>query len=297
VDGPAPGYCVLEKAVAFTGAWLVATQQFIFKTGDLHIAIPESIPPLPGMYRADHAIAIVYPYPNSYSRMLIDVLPAFLAIPAWIWAKSTVYYMPDMNLQLFFDLLLLCGKKPAAAHKMFRSVYAQSLYVPQPWRFMRIWPELVRAMRETILVKFGLEKSVPDKMVIAPRARNRFIANPEQFLNACIKAYPSEQWMFGTLSGRDLEEQIRFSAKMRMAIMLGEAGGANTVWMMQNTVYIEIETRSCGLAFIDVARAVGVKVFVIGPLQENIVQLDLRQILAVVQNGMEFLKTNLPGPR
>jgi hypothetical protein len=110
-----------------------------------------------------------------------------------------------------------------------------------------------------------------------------------------VRAHPTEQWALFLDYKRTLAQQVAFFANTRLAVMVSGSGGANTVWMKPNTVYIEIEAKNCVGALIDVARAVGVKVFMTGTYQKNWIIVDVPRMLSIIECGFEFLRVTPAG--
>jgi hypothetical protein len=289
---------VLKCAIAFSWTAVVATREFMFASGGIHTT-PRSFPEFASVYKEEHAIVIYHPFSNCYGHIVNELMPAYLSIPSEIWAIS-VLYVPSIILKhVVTGLLDLCGKKPRAVKNLWRCVFARYLYVPNPWLFMKISPDAVRAMRNRIISRLGLQSLIPVNSVIGQRSRNRIIRNVEPLFTAILKKYPKENWLIFYDKKRTMAEQISFHANITMLIIASGSGGANTVWMKPNTVFIEIQHRGCVSALLDVARAVGAKVFETTSVEGNwkFLTVDVDLMLAIIERGYQFMRSHSPGEK
>jgi hypothetical protein len=244
------------------------------------------------MYRIEDAIVLVHPYPYVYGHLINELLPPFLAIPADIWARS-VFLLPQSTLKgVVSELLDLCGKKPLAVKNMWRCVFARRLYVPNPWTFLTIWPDAIRAMRARILTRLGLETLIPQRRVIIQRTTNRRITNLDALFRAIVETYPRDNWLVTTAIPHSMEEQIRFFANISLLLIVHGSAGANAAWMRRNSVMIEIHVKFCESSHIQVARAVGVKAFEMSYAQRfsREVTVDIGCVMTAVEQANQFIK-------
>jgi hypothetical protein len=137
-----------------------------------------------------------------------------------------------------------------------------------------------------------LESLVPKNFVIVQRTRNRRISNIEPFFEGVRKAHPNDNWVIHINPSKSLSDEIRFWANCTVAVYVRGSMAANCVWMRPNSVVVEIAVRFCDGFFVDIARAVGLKIFGVAftgnSPHENPVDIDV--MLQVIGRAYDFLK-------
>jgi capsular polysaccharide biosynthesis protein len=290
-----PGFMVLDHAYAFSDAAVVGTERFLFATGGCVGRRPRAFPPLAAAAVVPDAIVVFHPFPRCYGHLLGEVFPAYHAIPAGAWARS-VLFLPRGTLgAVLLELLAICGKAPRAVRTLSRPVFARRLYVPRQWEFMVVWPEIVRAMRAAVLARLG-PRAAPRNFVVAQRRVNRRIENVGELLAAAQRAHPADPWAILPEQPRTMRQQIALFTNTTLYVIVSGSGGANTVWMARNTVFIEIQTRACVASLLAVAHAVGVKVFETRSAYRGFVsfRVNVEFMLSIIQRGYDFMRLHPP---
>jgi capsular polysaccharide biosynthesis protein len=295
-----PFYVDVEKVLIFPVVPLVLTSRFLVQIGHPLDGVP-SLPPLPPRsltYGVNHAIVIVHTYPHVYGHILNEIFPAFAGIPAEIWHKSILFVPHRSMTSVIAELLDILGKRPLGVVNTKRIwIFAQHLYVPNPWIFVQIWPDCVRSLRTRVIAKLGLENLVPNTYLIRQRANNRIIVNVDQLFAAAVKTFPKKHWVLLRDQRQTMKEQIAFWASVALACLASGSAAANGIWMRPGTVLIEVHVRWCDPFYAFVARAVGMKVFTtavtIGNRKAFVV--DVPFMISLIERGCQFLEQH--GPR
>jgi hypothetical protein len=301
IERAPPAYFVLHKAVAQSG-WAVVIGQTVGFTNCVWpgpAELPLKIPPRGEMYQVDNAIVVFHPFSSTYGHIVGEVMPQLLAIPAEIWAKSVFFVCKGFLKQVASELLELCGRKPIAIRNLWRSVFAQNLYVGRPWLFMEIWADAIRAMRQKVFRTLGLPRGRPEMALVVQRSRNRIIDNIDNLWSAVTAGFPRGKWFLLTEKGRSITQQVLLHANTSLLIMVSGSGGANAIWMQRNSVMIEIQVRKCVAVLSEMARVAGVKVFETGSrrLDSTTVTVNVSVLAKLVAMARVFMKDNPPGDK
>jgi hypothetical protein len=293
-----PRYTTFHDAIAVPGTTIVVTPDFVYQArqgmrqGSVG-ALPRSLYVSP-RDRVESAVFFAHWYPHCFSHLLNEVLPGFLAIPEAVWQRS-VFFVPRSTLKtVVYDILVLCDRRPLAIKNHWRPIFARSLHMPLPWYFMEIYPMAVRAMRHLVLRKLNWLDLIPRNFIVLQRKKNRMIFNYEAFVAAARNAYPKENWVAVNAVPPSFVEQIRIHANATMMVFVSGSGGANAVWMRPKAVFIEIQVRDCVSSLMQVAKAVGLKVFETLSNQRNRVTIvvNITFMLGIIQRGHEWLQQN-----
>jgi hypothetical protein len=112
----------------------------------------------------------------------------------------------------------------------------------------------------------------------------------DELLNKVQLAHPESHWFILHDASRGMRSQIGILSNVTMYLIVSGSGGSNTVWMARNTVFIEIQIWACVASLLDVARAVGIKVFETRTpsLNRRSFPANIDVMLAIVQRGYDF---------
>jgi hypothetical protein len=289
-----PSYTILTNAIVFSSDGIFATENFLLTYGTYHL--PQWLPALSDCDFADHAIAFAHRHANCYGHLINEILPSYLCIPAEIWAKSVFFISPHIIKQVAIELIELCGKSPVAVRPLYRSLFSQQLYVPNPPIFLDIWPECLRAMHDRIIGRLNLSHLVPANSVIAQRTRNRRIQNLDALFRAAVNTFSDRNWMIRVNISKTMAEEISFFANVTLLLIVRGSIGANVVWMRPHTVLIEMHLRYCEHFYADVGRALGLKVFEVNLNQSSPHQISVNIgiIMAIIRQAREYQKVHPP---
>jgi hypothetical protein len=243
------------------------------------------------MHVVEHAIVLFHPIAHCYGHLVNEVFPSFLAIPKEIWAKP-IFFVPQATLKIVAaELLGLLGKRPLAIRNLWKPVFARRLYVPNPSRFIEIWPEAIRAMRAHVIATLGLGGIVPQNRVIVRRTRNRRIANIDELFDALSAQEPHRHWVVRMHTKRSMLEESCFYANTSLLMFVRGSAGANMAWMPEGSAIVEIQAKFCECFYADVGRALGVKVFEVAFEVHGIheVVVDIPFMIDVVARAYRFI--------
>jgi hypothetical protein len=297
-----PFYVALDGVLIFPPSPVVVTRDFRVQVGfPRSLESLDFLPILPirrSTYEVEHAIFVTHLYADVYGHVLNELLPGFMGIPAEIWNKSVLFLPHHALRSVFIELLQICGKVPVAVLPTSkRWIFAQHLYVPNPWIFVRVWPDCLRSMRTRIIAILGLQDVIPSHFAIAQRPHNRLIENVDQLFSAAVKEFPDRQWTLLRDRRWKMSDQVAFFANITMLIVVSGSTSANTMWMRCGAVLIQLHVRWYDPFFVDVARAVGLKVFETAAVTGNrkAFPVDIPFMIQLIARGCDFLRQN--GPR
>jgi capsular polysaccharide biosynthesis protein len=217
----------------------------------------------PGVTVLDSAIYFFHFTHWGYFHMIAETMPLLFCMDRQIIRSSTLLTGKYLLWNIFYELLDILDMKPKRIVQMNGgSYFAWTLHITTPWILCQAIPSALRPMQQYILKKdVNLSNILPHRRVFLQRKKHspRCVCNEKELMKGLsVFKNPSFEMVFGNGS---LLSQIRLFRSVMCLFAVRGSGSTNAMWMLPNTVFIEIQSRHCDSAFARLANLCGLQVF------------------------------------
>lgn len=214
---------------------------------------------VPTNFFIEHGFAMLTKYSHSYFHMLIEVLPILYRLfrngtdKTIIMHKCNKFMIDEMFSMFNMSLKYYCMTRDA-------SILVKELYFIPPKKMLQLDITGLQMLRDLYLRKMFHRNGNTTRYVYLKHFRNRRIRNYKSMMKAIHQKFPFMKFEVPILIS--LEYQIKLFQDCLICMGPHGSAFANGMWMPKNAVLFEISNSYCHSAVFDMARQIGLKLYI-----------------------------------
>jgi hypothetical protein len=262
---------------------------------------PKQLSPYaPGIVTITSAIYYCYWPHFIYFHLIAESLPLILSMDRETFSSSTLLLprRSGTNADLMYAAFDLFDVRPKSIYHVENGgVFVRDLHICNPFQTSSASPRALRAMLHHIFTKLNLTSVRPFRrsFVVREPGKARSIINMEEVWAAVTSNFSSPKFEVAKTNG-SLISQIFYFRYVECIVGIRGSGLTNVIWMMPNTVMVEIQARWSDCSFYRLGLICGLWVFETGhPLIHRFHPsvVDVSVIIEGIKAAFRFMKWNL----
>lgn len=239
----------------------------------------------------EQAIPFFHPYLRCYYHFLIEMFPLLLIYDQKTIENSVLLHnsLPKNHFNELISILNLKFKRTLCVGN---PVFVKKLFIPIPHPFDHCHINAVRHFRYLIFKKYNAEDLEATQNVYYNRPRNRLILNFDELKKELKNKLPDVKFI--TPTENNIKEQVIFWRKTKFAMAVHGSIAVNTVFMHQNTAYLEFCIRQCRSAYIRLCKSLGIHLFEMkfrNHCPNRSMYADIPEVISTVKLILKMLET------